>query len=104
VQALLERDYVELKIDVDRYAHGAEVAGRLRGERGGGIPWIVITDSAGKELVTSDSPQGNIGCPVEPHEVSWFMDMLRKTRQTLSDGDLVTIKRTLEERHKQYRR
>ena len=75
---------MELKIDTERHLHGAEVASELRGERSGGIPWMLITDSSGAELVTSDGPQGNVGCPVMPHETEWFLSMLDRTRQRLS--------------------
>ena len=28
-----------------------------------GIPWMVILDTDGKELISSDGPKGNIGYP-----------------------------------------
>jgi len=95
---------VELKIDTERHLHGAEVASELRGERSGGIPWMLITDSSGAELVTSDGPQGNVGCPVMPHETEWFLSMLDRTRQRLSDEELAALGTYLEEFALQYRR
>ena len=85
---MLARDYVELKIDTDRHTNGKAVADRLRVGRDGGIPWILITDSSGKELVTSDGPGGNVGCPVTKPEVEWFMTMLRKTARNLGEEQL----------------
>ena len=76
--------------------NGSEVAARLRKERKGGIPWMVILDAQGKELVTSDGPKGNVGCPVRDHERAFFMVMLAKTRQHSSDEDLAAIKKALD--------
>lgn len=95
---------MELKIDTERHLHGAEVASELRGERGGGIPWMLITDSSGAELVTSDGPQGNVGCPVMPHETEWFLSMLGRTRQHLTDEEFAALGVYLEEFALQYRR
>ena len=102
--ALLERDYVELKIDTERHLNGEKVAKELRGERTGGIPWIVITDASGSELVSSDGPSGNIGCPVQPHETEWFLTMLDRTRRNLNDDQLAVLEAALEDFAKAYRR
>ena len=72
-------------------ANGEVVAERLRKGRDGGIPWILITDAQGNELITSDGPAGNVGCPVRPREVEWFMTMLRKTVQNLGAEPLGKI-------------
>ncbi len=85
------RDYIDLKIDTDRHLNGAVVAERLRGDRKGGIPWMVIIDETGNELITSDGPKGNCGCPVAPHEIEWFMTMIKKTARTLNDEQVATI-------------
>ncbi len=93
--SLLGRDYVALKIDTDRHQNGKTVAQRLRGDREGGIPWMVITDAEGTELITSDGPQGNCGCPVAPHEVEWFVTMIQKTARTLTEEQIATIEAQL---------
>ena len=94
--ALLGRDYVDVKIDTERHLNGAAVAARLRGDRKGGIPWIVITDEQGIELITSDGPEGNIGCPVKPEEVEWFGTMIRRTARNLGEAEQVKIQQALE--------
>ncbi|HPF13812.1 MAG: hypothetical protein H6827_04950 [Planctomycetes bacterium] len=95
----MAKDYVLLKIDVERDLHGEEVATKLRGERTGGIPWIVITDANGTELVASDRPTdkgpSNIGCPVSPEERGWFLSMLQQTQQRMAAEGLATIEREL---------
>ena len=85
------RDYVTIKIDVERNTSGDAVAKRLRGERRGGIPWMVILDADGKELVSSDAPSGNIGCPVQPEEVAWFGEMLQRSSTRLGDDGIAGV-------------
>ena len=56
---------------------------------------MVITDSAGAELVTSDAPDGNVGCPATEGERAWFIKMIRDTRQHMSDADVSAIEKAL---------
>jgi len=98
------RDYVTIKIDVDRNPNGDAVAKRLRGERRTGIPWMVILDADGTELVCSDAPTGNIGCPVEPEERAWFGEMLRRSTTRLGVDELAAIQAELEAYVKTLRR
>ena len=56
---------------------GKEVVAKLRKGKSGGIPWMVILDKNGKELITSDGPDGNVGCPVKPKERKWFTHMIK---------------------------
>ncbi len=90
------RDFIIVKIDTDRMTHGTEVAGRLRGERRGGIPWMVILDAAGKELMTSDGPKGNVGCPMLPHERAFFIEMLEKTSKRMGKDGIALVKKALD--------
>ncbi len=101
---LLAKDYVVATIDQDEMKGGKKVAARLRGGKGGGIPWTVIMDGDGKQVITSDSPKGNIGCPVTPDEVAWFMKMLRTTKRNMTDADLEAVGRALEKFAKTFRR
>jgi hypothetical protein len=88
----LAKDYILLKIDIERQTHGAKVAQMLRGDDQGGIPWITITDADGKQLITGDRPTdkgpSNIGCPATAEEQAWFMTMVNKTRQHMSKGQV----------------
>ncbi len=78
---LFEEDYILLKIDVEKMQKGEEVAKQLRGDREGGIPWMTILNADGEEMVSSDGPDGNIGCPMSPDEQSYFISMIDKTRR-----------------------
>lgn len=88
---LFAKDYIDLKIDTHRMAHGKEIADRFLPEKALGVPWMVILDSSGKTLASSVGPQGNIGYPYQPEEVDHFLSMLRETRRNLTDAELETI-------------
>lgn len=90
----MNKDYLPIKID-SRMQNGRKVAKRLRREGGGGIPWMTILDGEGKELVTSDGPRGNVGCPMRDHEIDWFMKMIQKTSRHMEPADTKTIETSL---------
>jgi len=62
-----------------------------------GVPLIVMLDENGKYLVSSLRPTDksksgeNIGYPVEPEEIDWFMQMLAKSAPTMSADERKTI-------------
>ena len=85
---IVARDFVVVKIDTSEMKHGAEVAKRLRKKRTGGIPWMVVLDDGGKELISSDGPKGNCGYPLLPHEVEHFVKMIRDTSSRITDEQL----------------
>jgi hypothetical protein len=91
----MSRDYIDLKIDVERQLNGEAVAARLRSGKTGGIPWMVITDEFGNELVNADGPEGNVGCPVTEAETAWFMTMIRRTARSLTAEQIATIEAEL---------
>jgi hypothetical protein len=90
---------VLVKIDEDRMTRGKEVEAGVRGPSKGGIPWIAFLDGEGKVLVTSDATppagNGNIGCPVTPQEIDWFMGMLRKVRNRITPEQLSSLEAVL---------
>ena len=96
-KTLFADDYLVLKIDVDEMQHGDAVGKKLRGPRTGGIPWIVILDGDGAELVSSDGPGGNIGCPMQEAERAYFVSMIEKTMQHAPPGRLEEIAQALSE-------
>lgn len=97
---IIGRDYVELKIDTAEMENGDVVAKRLRKSRTGGIPWMVILDAEGKELISSDGPQGNCGYPLQPHEIEHFLSMVRKTADRTSEQHLEELKKSLDDYRK----
>jgi hypothetical protein len=94
-RTLLSQDYVFLKIDDVRDLHGAEVAERLTGHEGQGVPFHAIFDSNGKMLMTSESPLGNIGHPSGFEGKKHVRKMLLATRTKLTDQQIDEIVNTL---------
>jgi hypothetical protein len=72
----------------------------LKGE-GQGIPFHAFLDSQGRMLANSRRPTpeseegSNIGHPVAPEEVSWFMEMLKKGAPKMTDAERAAIERWL---------
>lgn len=97
VAAAIAKDFVDVKIDIDRAVGGkAMIEGMCKNY--GGPPWFVFLGADGKEIVNSMHPEkGNVGFPQEPHEIEWFMGMLSKVKKNMSDADVATLKSTLEE-------
>lgn len=85
VAAILKKDFVEVKIDADRMTGGQQLLNRYRKSDQGGIPWFAFLTPDGKTIVTSDAPDGNVGCPWKDEEIDYFAGMLRKARVNLSD-------------------
>lgn len=96
MKEILQKDYIDVKIDTDRMTNGKAVAKRLRPSGKGGIPWMVILDSEGEALITSAGPNGNIGCPVGVEERAFFMRMIEKTARGMSKEDLSALKDALD--------
>ena len=95
VRELLDRDLVDIAIDVDRMEGGAKLKDDLGGGKSGGIPWFVILDGSGKPLITSDGPGGNIGFPSAPEEVEHFGAMLRKGQSHFDEAAVKAILESL---------
>lgn len=56
---------------------------------------MTILDSSGTELVNADGPEGNVGCPLAPHEREWFMEMLKKSAVNMTLSDIRAISEAL---------
>lgn len=87
----MSKDYVDLKIDTVRHAGGKELEKKLTGGASVGHPWSVILKSDGSQLITSDGPGGNIGCPVSAEEQAHFVDMIKTSRLAIQDKELEVI-------------
>lgn len=80
---ILDRDFVDVKVDLDRLVGGKAVQGRFPKAGSGGIPWFAFLDAKGEVIVTSDGPNGNIGYPAKPEEINHFLAMLRKAARRI---------------------
>jgi len=101
VAAILERDFVVAKVDIDRMTDGKNVMLHHRSSASGGIPWYVVLDSKGKSLGTADGPEGNIGYPFKPKEIDHFVNLVRSASQHIDAQQLEKLRHSLEEAAKQ---
>jgi len=92
---LIDKEFVYLKLD-DRLKNGEAVIKRVRPKQDGGIPWMVFLDESGEPLITSDGPDGNIGYPGEPEGRVQFEKMLRAGTKHLTDEDVKSLIKSLE--------
>ena len=97
IAPILDKDIIDLKIDVDRMTNGKDVAKRLCTNEKAGLPWMVLLDAEGKALATADGPKGNIGYPAEPEEIAHFLGMLKKAGHRISADQLGQIEKTLQD-------
>lgn len=80
--------------------NGKALGDLLQRGRAGGLPWLVILDASAKELISSNALEGdkkgnNIGSPANDWEVAHFMDMIRKTKQHMSDDEAADLEKDL---------
>lgn len=97
IAPVLERDFVDVKIDLDRMEGSKSVLARYNTKGATGIPWFALLSPSGEAIVTSDGPKGNVGCPYEDHEIAWFLEMLRKAARTLTAAEIERLGATLAE-------
>ncbi|MFC6646885.1 thioredoxin family protein [Granulicella cerasi] len=108
MKAITEKGYVVERIDVGERAddtkHTNTPGGeKLRSQLGAaaepGFPFLIVTDAAGKPLVNSylkGDKSNNIGYPVLPAEIDWYIAMLQQTAPSLSPQDLADTRAYLE--------
>jgi thioredoxin-related protein len=96
----LGRDYIELKLDLERMRRAREVLARFPHATDSGIPWWAVLGPDGRTLFTSfaepEDPRSNVGYPLEPHEIAHFVKMLRETARRLDSEAIGEIEAALE--------
>ncbi|MFN0207619.1 MAG: thioredoxin family protein [Planctomycetota bacterium] len=96
VAAILTKDFVTTKVDVDRMTGGNELLQKYC-KAGGGLPQFVFLTKDGGMIADSNGPKGNVGCPLEPDEIAWFQEMVKKAKVKITDADIAEMGRTLAE-------
>lgn len=99
VSPIYSKGWVDVMIDVDRDTGGKAMNDRLKGERSGGLPWSVILDPDGNEIVSSNAEKtgNNIGGPASVEECAWFIEMLKRSAiAKVTAGDLERVAADLE--------
>jgi hypothetical protein len=96
----MDKYFVRADLAVDEEAHGKPYLNNpgaedfwIKAGARGHVPFIVIYDSQGEPIVTSNrqSTGGNIGYPARPVEIDWFVYMLKTSAPSISDVELNTI-------------
>jgi hypothetical protein len=97
-RALLERDYVLVKVDDVRDLGGVEIFQRLANDEVVGVPFFAIYDQDENLVVDSKGPLGNIGFPGSYEGQRHLEAMLKQTRTSLSDEEISEMIETLKSR------
>ncbi|TAH35565.1 MAG: hypothetical protein EYC70_12980 [Planctomycetota bacterium] len=94
VERAIQKEFVVVKVDVDRTIGGKDVQKRYGAEKEG-LPWFAFLGPDGQPRITSNGPNGNIGCPWRDEEVAYFGEMLRKTAVHLSAQEVDALLKAL---------
>jgi thiol:disulfide interchange protein len=97
VARIIEKAFVETKIDMDRNDGSKEVAARFPGATDGGLPWLAFLDADGNVVSDLTGPKGNVGFPQTPEEIDLFESVLKRSR-LLEGKDIHTLRITLEKK------
>jgi thiol:disulfide interchange protein len=101
VSAILGKDFVDVKIDIDRTIGGSSIVAKYNnGSPKTGLPWIVFLDGHGNAMINGNGPKGNIGFPQEPAEIAHFQAMIAKAARKISESELQTIVNSLTAKEK----
>jgi thioredoxin-related protein len=95
IAALLDRDFLVLKVDIRRMKNGEEVMNRYRPKESQGVPWYVILDAKGATKGTADASIGNIGYPLEPKEIDAFVTLI-ESQGKLQPAQISDLRKGLE--------
>jgi thiol-disulfide isomerase/thioredoxin len=84
---------------------GEELLVSLGGPKDSGLPFFAFVDSGGGLIVNSMRPGENgkfenIGHPVQPEEVDWFMIMLAKAVPAMTPDEAATLEKYLRNQKK----
>jgi thioredoxin-related protein len=95
IAGVFGKEYVDVKVDVDRMVGGKEVEAKYRKNPNEGIPWFVVLDAKAEALANADGPKGNIGYPAAPEEIAHFIAVLKKTAKKLDAKEFEAIEAAL---------
>jgi hypothetical protein len=99
--AVFEANFVPVRIDRSRFAHGEDVMNQLR-SKWSGVPWCAILDADGKKLADWEGPDGNIGYPAEPKEREYFLKIMSTSVPKITAEQIAELRADLEEEAKKY--
>ncbi|HVP73449.1 MAG TPA: thioredoxin family protein, partial [Phycisphaerales bacterium] len=102
IAQILGKDFVDVKIDIDRTVGGKDLMKRYAGEKAKGIPWFAFVNAADNTVVaTSDDSNGaNVGFPAKDEEIAHFGAMLGKAHKSITPEDIQTLLKSLKDANK----
>ncbi len=102
VSSRFGKDFVSVKIDIDRMTGGKDVFVRYnKSSARSGIPWFALVDaSTGDATASSDGPSGNIGFPATDDEIAHFVTIVKAAARKMSDSDIEALKQSLVDERK----
>ncbi len=115
VKPILQKYFVfaELHIEEERGKNpqlntpgGENLAAKLGAQKETGVPYIVFLNEKGEPLANSLRPVNghptgeNIGYPVLPEEIAWFVSMLNKAVPSISGDEAAKIESWLRQKAK----
>lgn len=86
-------------------AGGVQLMTDLKGENAG-LPFFAFVDSNGKLIENSkrkskpDDAGSNVGHPVQPEEIAWFMEMLKKGAPKMTEDERKALETWLKNQDK----
>ena len=101
ITKIFAKDFVSIKIDIDRTLQGKSVHKRLTKGQGGGIPWFAVLDSQGKTIADSYRMNGkNLGYPFTDQEIEVFTKLIKEVSKKINAKDLGNLAKSLKARGK----
>lgn len=95
IRPVFEKYFVDVKLDVQESDRNKKLenpgADAVLKQLGGpaGLPYHAFLDAKGQLIVNSNRPgSGNIGYPVKPHEIEWFLTMVRKAAPGITESEI----------------
>jgi thiol-disulfide isomerase/thioredoxin len=98
IASVLEKDFVDVKIDTQRDTGGQAMLEHYSGVKDSGIPWFAFITTDGTVIADSKSPKGNIGFPGDADEIEYFKVMLRKATKKMTPAEIDDLLETLKNR------
>ena len=101
IKPVFENYFIPVKLVVQENAQNKALenpgADALLKDLGGpaGLPYSAFLDAKGALIVNSKREGQNIGYPAQPHEINWFVQMMKKAAPRMSGEDLKTIETAL---------
>jgi hypothetical protein len=83
---------------------GNELLAKLGGSSS--LPFLAFVDTKGELIVNSirpgegGKPGVDIGHPVKPHEIDWFLTMLRRSAPAIVPDEIATVEKWLRSQKK----